>query len=170
MPIRLPRSALLALLPLLLPLAGCNTFDVFSYPPQARGSQIDQEMISQLVPGTSTQQDVTALLGSPTVRAPFNDRTWIYVSQVTSPVIAGTQRVIRQHAYAVSFDANGVLKSVVDRDKKDALPVQMVSRVTPSPGSHASFFQELIGNIGRFNPTGAAPNVTPSGTSTPGNF
>lgn len=168
MPNRPPRIALLAAL---LPLAGCHTFDVFSFPPQARGAQIDQEMINQLVPGTSTQKDVTAVLGSPTVRAPFDDRTWIYVSQVTTPVIAGTQGVRRQHVYAVSFDQNGVLKDVVERNKQNALPVQVVSRVTPTPGSEASFFQQLIGNIGRFNPAaGATSNPSATGTSTPGNF
>lgn len=172
MPTRPSRSALLAavLAPLVLPLAGCNTFDVFSYPPQARGEQVDQDMISQLVPGTSTRKDVTALLGTPTSKAPFDDNIWIYVSQVTTPVIAGTQGVEHQHVYAVSFDQNGVLRDVVTRDKADALPVQVVARTTPSPGNRASFLQQLIGNIGRFNPAGTVPNATPSSTSTPGNF
>ena len=169
MPTRPSRIALLAAL-LVLPLAGCNTFDLFTYPPQARGAQVDQDMISQLVPGISTRKDVTALLGSPTARAPFDNDTWIYVSQVTVPVIAGTLAVEHQHVYAVNFDQKGLLRDVVTRDKADALPVQVVSRTTPSPGNKASFLQQLIGNIGRFNPSGTMPNATPSSTNTPGNY
>lgn len=156
---------------LLAPLGACgpSSYGLFAYPPQARGAEVDSTEIAQLVPGTSTRQDVTALLGTPTIRAPFDDNTWIYVSQITRPVIAGTQSVLRQHVYALTFDQAGVLRTIVQKDKADALPVQVVSRTTPSPGSQASFFQQLIGNIGRFNPTGTPAATTPSGTSTPGN-
>lgn len=167
-PIRLVRLALLAAL--LPPLGACATNDLFSYPPQARGAQIDAEDIAQLVPGTSNRKDVTALLGTPLAKAPFDENTWIYVSQITRPVIAGTQGVRSQHAYVVNFDQNGVLTHVVEKDKADALPVQVVSRTTPSPGSHASFFQQLIGNIGRFNPNAQPTATGPASTNTPGNF
>jgi outer membrane protein assembly factor BamE (lipoprotein component of BamABCDE complex) len=165
-----PRSARLALLgALLLPLGACNTYGLFSFPPQARGEQVDPDDIAQLVPGTSTRKDVNALLGTPTAKAPFDDNTWIYVSQITRPVIAGTQSVRNQHVYALTFDANGVLRNVVQKDKADGLPVQVVSRTTPSPGSEASFMQQLIGNIGRFNPTGQPISNAPASTNTPGN-
>ena len=148
------RPARIALLALLLPLAGCNTIGLFSWPPQPRGQQVDPADVTQLVPGTSTRKDVTALLGSPTATASFDPNTWLYVSQITRPVIGGTQTVRSQHVIAVSFDQAGVLHDVTVKDKADALPVQVVSRTTPSPGTHASFLQQLIGNIGRFNPTG----------------
>jgi hypothetical protein len=41
--------------------------------------------------------------------------------------------------------------------KDAALPVTVVARTTPSPGTEASFMQQLLGNIGRFNPAGAGP-------------
>lgn len=167
MPHWFARTALLAAL---LPLSGCSTFDLFSYPPQARGAQIYPEDISQLVPGTSTRKDVVALIGSPIAKAPFDDSTWIYVSQITRPVIGGTQSVRSQHVYAVSFDASGVLRDIVQKDKADALPVQVVARTTPSPGTTASFLQQLLGNIGRFNPTGMTAPMSPSSTNTPGNY
>ncbi len=164
----LARIALLALL--LAPLAGCGTVGLFSWPPQPRGQQVDPADMAQLTPGTSTRKDVTALFGTPTLTASFDPNTWIYVSQVTRPVIAGTQTVLRQRVYALSFDDAGVLRGIKVKDKADALPVQVVARSTPSPGSHASFLQQLIGNIGRFNPAGAVPAATPSSTNTPGNY
>ena len=167
------RPARIALLALLLPaLAGCNTVGLFSWPPQPRGQQVDPADVTQLVPGISTRKDVTALLGSPTATASFEPNTWLYVSQITRPVIGGTQTVRSQHVLAISFDQAGVLRDIAVTDQANALPVQVVSRSTPSPGTHASFLQQLIGNIGRFNPTGGAANTaaTPSSTNTPGNY
>ena len=34
------------------------------------------------------------------------------------------------------------------------MPVEIVSRTTPSPGNDVSFLQQLLGNVGRFNPGG----------------
>ncbi len=170
MPARPVRIALLALL--LPALAGCNTVGLFSWPPQPRGQQVDPADVTQLVPGISTRKDVTALLGSPTATASFEPNTWLYVSQITRPVIGGTQTVRSQHVLAISFDQAGVLRDIAVTDQANALPVQVVSRSTPSPGTHASFLQQLIGNIGRFNPTGGAANTsaTPASANTPGNY
>ena len=46
----------------------------------------------------------------------------------------------------------GVLQDVQQLNQNDALPVNVVARATPSPGSNASFMQQLLGNVGRFNP------------------
>lgn len=162
-------AARLALIALLLPLAGCSA-SFWSFPSQPRGEQVEPNDLAQLIPGTSTRKDVAALLGTPTNPATFDPNTWIYVSQVTHPVIGGTQGVGSQHVYAFTFDQAGVLRKITVKDKADALPVQVVSRTTPSPGTHASFFQQLIGNIGRFNPAGTPGNLEPSSTNTPGNF
>jgi outer membrane protein assembly factor BamE (lipoprotein component of BamABCDE complex) len=166
-PLRLLSVALVA-----ASLAACSaTPGLWSWPKQARGSQVDGDQIKQLVPGTSTRQDVTSLLGSPTAKATFNENTWLYISQLTQPVIAGTQGIRAQDVYALTFDDGGVLRRVEKRTKEDALPVTVVSRTTPSPGSEASFLQQLLGNIGRFSP-GSAPSYMPGqgSSANPGNF
>ena len=162
------RPARIALLALLLPaLAGCNTVGLFSWPPQPRGQQVDPADVTQLVPGISTRKDVTALLGSPTATASFEPNTWLYVSQITRPVIGGTQTVRSQHVLAISFDQAGVLRDIAVTDQANALPVQVVSRSTPSPGTHASFLQQLIGNIGGVNPLGTASESPGGGAPIP---
>lgn len=175
---RIARSQSLRRLALALPLlpwlAGCGHFGegFFYYPPQVRGNKVDPDSVAQLVPGTSTRKDVTALLGSPTAKASFDDNTWIYISEVTTPVIAGTQDVRDQQVYEISFDPKGVLTKINRRTQKDSLPVAVVSRTTPSPGTEASFMQQLLGNIGRF---GVAPQLNnnegaPGTATNPGNF
>ena len=119
---------------------------------QARGNLIDNIDYAQLQPGSSTRADVTSLVGTPTTKATFDDNTWIYVGEVTRPVPAGFPAVMRQEVVVMNFDSNGTLRTLRKLSGKDAVRVAMVSRTTPSPGSEASFVQQVIGNVGRYNP------------------
>lgn len=143
-------------------LAGCS---VFAYQQQIRGNKIDADQMKELIPGVSTRNDVMAAVGSPTQRATFDDNTWLYISEVTRPRIGGTQAVEDQRVVVLTFDGKGVLSAIKTKNADDSVPVAMVDRTTPSPGSEASFLQQLLGNIGRFNPGGAATN---SGTGPSG--
>lgn len=162
-PLSFPRSsrALLALFGACL-LAGCSLVEP---PLQPRGDRVDADQVKQLVPGVTTQADATALLGSPTAKGTFDQNTWIYISEMTRPVIGGTQDVAHQNVVALRFDNRGVLRNVETRDKANALPVSIVSRTTPSPGTEASVLQQLFGNVGKFNPGGLGNNQpsAPSG-------
>ena len=151
---------------LLALLGGCSMPAFLSYPPQVRGNVVDSDALKQLVPGTSTSKDVMALIGSPTARATFDDNTWLYIAEVTKPVIAGTQAVLDQQVVALTFDDKGVLRNVATKTADDGLSVSMASGATPSPGSEATFMQQLLGNVGRFNPIGAGGgNATSGGTN-----
>ena len=141
-------------------ISGCSFFEA---PAQLRGNHVDADQLKELVPGTSTRADVTALIGSPTARATFDDNTWIYISEVTRPEIGRTQGVLNQAVVVLNFDGQGVLRDVKQLDKEDALSVSVVSRTTPSPGTEASFLQQLFGNIGRFNALGPSQTTGPQG-------
>ena len=137
-------------------LGGCTPFGIFSAPETLHGNRVDDYRLAELVPGTSTQADVTALIGSPTAKASFDTNTWLYVSEVTHIRIAQTPGVSSQSVVALSFDNGGVLRGIKKLDAADALPTTIVARATPSPGTSASFLQQLFGNVGRFNPIGGA--------------
>jgi outer membrane protein assembly factor BamE (lipoprotein component of BamABCDE complex) len=139
---------------LALNVGACAAPDFMTFPPQTRGNKVDPELLAQLVPGTSSRADATALIGSPTARATFDDNTWIYINEVTKPVIGGTQRIRDQQVVVLTFDQGGVLRNIEKRGQDDAQNVTVVSRVTPSPGNSASVLQQLLGNVGRFSPGG----------------
>jgi len=155
---------------LLATLAGCSMPAFLSFPPQVRGNRVDVDQMKQLVPGTSTSKDAVALLGTPTAKATFDDNTWLYITETTRPVIAGTLAVLDQEVIALSFDDKGVLRGISEKTAADAWPVSMASGATPSPGSEANFMQQLLGNVGRFNPgTGVGgPTAGPSGVNSSG--
>jgi outer membrane protein assembly factor BamE (lipoprotein component of BamABCDE complex) len=128
--------------------------------PQLRGNRVDPDSIKELTPGISTKADVTAVIGSPTARDTFDDNTWLYISELTQQRIGRTLGEIQQNVVVLNFDDKGVLKSIDKLNQENALPVSVIARTTASPGTEASFMQQLLGNIGRFNPTGAG---TPGG-------
>ena len=129
-------------------LSGCS---YFSFPTQLRGNQVTADQLKDLVPGTSTRADAMSVLGSPTAKATFDDNTWMYISELTQPRVGRIQGVKAQEVVELTFDSSGVLQSVKTLGQKDSQPVTMVARATPSPGSDATFMQQLLGNVGRFS-------------------
>jgi outer membrane protein assembly factor BamE (lipoprotein component of BamABCDE complex) len=145
-----------AMLGAILLLAGCAWL---APPPVVRGNHPDADQLRELTPGTSTKQDVTALIGSPTARATFDDNTWLYIGEMTQKRVGETPAVVSQKVVIVTFNDAGVLEHVDVKDKADAMPVSVIARTTPSPGTEAGFFQQLFGNIGKFVPAGATPTT-----------
>ena len=139
-------AAVLVAAPLL---AGCSLFAPI---PTQRGLLFEQTDLANIQPGSSTQADVQQLLGTPTTRATFDDNTWIYISEVTEPVVMGFPRIDEQRVIALYFAQNGTLQTMKVLTGKDARDVAMISQTTPSPGSKASILQQLLGNVGRYNP------------------
>ena len=145
----------------LLAVSACSAIES---PHQLRGNHVDADIIKELVPGTSTRSDATSLLGSPTSKGAFDDNTWLYISSTTRTRVGRLPGVMSQDVTTLTFDQAGVLRDVKHLNQDDGMDVAVVSRSTPSPGSEASFLQQLLGNVGKFN-AGGAPG---GGRTTPG--
>jgi len=144
----------------LLPLSGCA---IFSDAPHYRGVAVSPHDLKELTPGLSQQADVQAVLGPPTFVEQFNQNNWDYVSQVTRMRIGQTEGVKTQHVVVMTFDNNGVLQSITQKDTQDAVHVAMDGNRTPVPGGHPGFFQMLVGGVGSYNPLGAASDTSGGG-------
>jgi len=73
-------------------------------PPQTRGNKVEAEQLKELVPGTSTKADVTALIGSPTQKATFDESSWLYITETTRPRVGQTLGVLDQGVVVLTFD------------------------------------------------------------------
>lgn len=143
-------------------LTACSVIEA---PKQLRGNRVDADQLKELVPGTSTRADATSLLGSPTAKATFDDNTWIYIGETTRTRVGRTPGIMQQDVVLLSFDNGGVLRGVKRLNQNDGLDVSVVSRATPSPGSEASFLQQLLGNVGKFSAGGPSTSGrTPGGS------
>ena len=157
------RFPLLALA-LLAALPACSVVET---PRTQRGNRVDPDQLKELVVGTSTKADVSSLLGSPTARATFDDNRWLYISETTRVRIGRTPGVMEQNVVAMNFDDAGVLRGINRLGQDDGKDISISSRATPSPGSEASFMQQLLGNIGKFSagPSGLGGGSGGSGGS-----
>lgn len=156
---RRPAPALLLLT--LLALSGCS---LFAAPRYMRGNRVDLDQLKQLTVGTSTKADATALFGSPTAHETFDPNNWVYIGEVTQSRIGRYPAVLAQDVVVLQFDNAGVLRGVRHLTKQNAQQVAMAPGATPSPGSEATFMQQLLGNVGRFNPGGLGGPSTGAGT------
>jgi len=146
------RPAPLPFLTLLCALLGLSGCALFSDAPHYRGIEVSQHDLSELTPGISSEADAAALLGPPTAHEQFDDNIWLYVSQITKMRIGQTEGVKQQHVVVISFDQNGILQGVSQKDLKNGVQVAMDPQTTPVPGGKAGFFQQLIGGVGSYNP------------------
>jgi len=147
--------AILPLLGAMTTLGGCGIgLGIFDPTLKTRGTMVDRDALAELIPGTSSRADAQSLIGSPTAKATFDDNTWIYIGQVTSTRIGRTPGVHKQQVVVLTFDQGGTLRDIRKLDKSDSKDVAMAAGSTPSPGSEASFMQQLLGNVGKFTPAG----------------
>lgn len=130
-------------------LSGCS---VFLSRPVPRGSLVEPDDYAQLKPGVSTRSDVMDLLGSPTTHATFDDNTWIYISMETVYVPISFPGIRKQDVVVLNFDNGGVLRNLRTLNLKNARPVTMSPDVTPTPGTRINIVQQILGNVGRYNP------------------
>ena len=128
-------------------LSGCffATIDSQGYVP-------DEGALDRVKPGQQTREDVAQILGTPSSVVPFSDDTWIYISRKVSTVAFLDPTVIEQNVVVVHFDQGGLVQDVKRYTLEDGKPIDPVTRKTPSPGKELTFLDQLIGNIGRFNP------------------
>lgn len=132
--------------------AGCS---VVSPPKIPRGSLVEEYEYKKLVPGSSTRDDVLNLIGSPTARGTFNDDSWYYITLTKTLVPLDFPSTKKQEVLVLNFDQSGVLKNMHVLHRKDGVKVSMANGATPTPGTNISVIQELLGNVGKYNPMNA---------------
>jgi outer membrane protein assembly factor BamE (lipoprotein component of BamABCDE complex) len=135
---------------LALVLAGCApTID-------QRGNLPDEAKLATIKPGETTKETVTQVLGTPSSVSTFNDKTWYYISRRTEQTAFFSPEVIDQQVVSVGFDDGGVVRDIERHGLADGRPIEPSPRVTPSAGRELGLFEQLIGNLGRFNGDGGA--------------
>ena len=140
--------------------AGCATTV------EQRGNLPPQDKIAGIHPGSTTKDEVVKILGSPSSVGVFNDKSWYYISRRTGQFAFLDPNVIDQQVYIVNFDDQGVVKAVDHKGLEDGKEIVPVARTTPAPGRELSFFEQLVGNLGKFNKS--AGGSTGGGTGTGG--
>ena len=144
------RSTLLAAVGLALALgSGACTARI-----DQRGNKPDEDQVVLINPGVDDKNRVAELIGTPSVISTFNDRTWYYISKRTETVAFFDPETVDQEVLAISFDDNGVVDNMRIYGPEDGRTIAYVDRTTPTEGNELTLIQQLLGNLGRFNPEG----------------
>jgi len=116
-----------------------------------RGYTNDDNWKQEVLVGKSTKDQVMANLGSPSTRSSFGEETWYYISDRKEAVAFLKPEVVKQDIFKITFNSAGIVTSAGSYDENGAQSFGLVNRTTPTEGHSFGFFEQLLGNVGRFN-------------------
>ena len=128
-------------------LAGCVAqFQNHGYVPT-------EEDLADVVVGQDNRDSVAEKVGVPTSAGVLNDAGFYYVRTRRRTYGPLAPREIDRQVVAISFSSAGVVENVerFGLEKGQVVPLQR--RVTSSPVNNSSFIRQLLGNLGRFDPS-----------------
>ena len=103
-----------------------------------------------IIPEQTTENDVQRMLGTPAATAQFGEKTWYYFGSRNESVAFFSPKTVQQDVLRITF-AEGVVKNVEHYDQNQAKDIAISDRTTPTAGQKYGFFEQLVGNVGRFN-------------------
>jgi outer membrane protein assembly factor BamE (lipoprotein component of BamABCDE complex) len=135
--------------------AGCAALLLSACTPtyNVRGNLLENEETAKIQPGVDTTTDVLRKIGSPTTKAPFDDKTWYYIGQDTEKHGILDPKVVKERIFEVKFNDQGIVETAQDiHNKREDVP--LVRDKTPTSGSEMTVMQQFLGNMGKFNKEG----------------
>ena len=127
-----------------------------------RGNMIEDFRLSEITQGISTQTNVLKSLGSPTTKAPFDDKVWYYIGQKMEKKGIFDPQVKEEQVVVVAFNDKGIVETI-QRVDADRLEVPRVRRKTPTSGNDITVLEQVLGNVGRFNKNAGSAADTAGG-------
>lgn len=135
-----------------LPLVGC----IKNTSTQGYTYQSKEAVIEGLSKGSNSKSDIMRKLGAPSSKSAFGDETWYYIFSKSQNVAFFAPEVIEQRILAVSFDKKGRMTKLKNYGQDDMQELEFVSEKTKTEGHDLGFAEQLLGNIGKFNPNSDA--------------
>ncbi|MBM1688050.1 outer membrane protein assembly factor BamE [Sulfitobacter geojensis] len=136
-----------AVFALAIGVAGCSPqFNNYGYVPP-------EEDLALIEVGNDTRESVADKVGVPTSSGVLNTSGYYYVRMRTRTIGPLAPQEIDRQVVAISFSDAGVVQNVERFGLERGQVVPLSRRVTSSPVSDNNFLRQLLGNIGRFNPT-----------------
>ena len=117
-----------------------------------RGYMTKFSDFSQIQPNISTKQDVMQALGSPTTKSVFAPETWYYLGKEQTKETFFDPEIRSFSGYKITFNEAGTVSNIEMQDKSANRSFDVSEEVTETSGNEITFFQQIFGNLGKFNP------------------
>ena len=117
----------------------------------SHGNIPDQQIVDSIRVGINNKAQVSAMLGSPSAQATFDQETWFYMGTKTlkGPSFEKDE-VLERQVLIIRFNKQGIVQEVERLDKNDGQEIRVVERKTPTRGKELTVIEQFLGNIGRF--------------------
>lgn len=114
---------------------------------------------SAIKPGVANINTVKNVLGSPSVTSSYGNKTWYYVSTKTESTAFLEPKIVDQNVIAIAFNDQNIVTDVKKYTREDMRLIELRKDVTRTEGNDLTVLQQLLGNVGRFNPAGGIPGA-----------
>ena len=116
-----------------------------------RGNLPSDIKLSQVTVGVHKRDDVRTILGAPSTLGTFEDNVWYYIGQNTTQFAFFREKIVERKVIVIVFSDQGVVEELEVFDQDDLREISLNERTTPTAGHSLGFFEQILGNIGRFN-------------------
>lgn len=105
----------------------------------------------KIIAGQSYKQDVERWLGTPSTQSNFGTETWYYIAATKEAYGFFKPETTDQYITQIQFDKNDMVTEIKNYTLKDSKEVALQKDITPTEGQHLSFWEQMLGNVGKFN-------------------
>lgn len=116
-----------------------------------RGNLPSEERLSEVIPNETHARDVAEILGTPSTFSTFAGESWYYISERVEYYAFLEPKILDRKVVQVKFTSEGMVEWVQESDNQQSRDIAFVERVTPTAGNEITFFEQIFGNLGRFN-------------------
>ena len=120
---------------------------------QNHGYVPTEEDLAEVIVGSDNRISVAEKIGVPASSGVLNDEGYYYVRTRMRTFGPLAPREIDRQVVAISFSSAGLVQNVERFGLEDGQVVTLQRRVTSSPVNNRGFIRQLLGNLGRFDPT-----------------
>ncbi len=107
--------------------------------------------VDAIQPGM-TEDEVQQVMGSPSTVSDYGVPVWYYLGAKVKRSTLAQDKVASQRLIAVTFDGQQRVTKVEELDASARKDVTFAEDATPTEGNEMNMMQQLLGNLGRFNP------------------
>ena len=120
---------------------------------RAHGYVPEEQDLQQITVGVDTRDTVAEVLGAPSTSGVADDSGYYYVRSKFRHIGPTEPKVIEREIVAVTFDDKGVVRNIERYGLEDGRAIVLSRRVTTSEDGGNGLLRQLLGNIGRFDPS-----------------
>ncbi len=139
------------LVPALMALGACDAqFNQRGFVPTPGSTE-------KLEVGAQSREDVVRLIGSPSAVSTFNPNVWYFISETQESYAFLKPEITQQKVIQITFNDSGRVAAIKNYDLAEARDIVMVQRITPTSGKELTVLEQVMGNVGKFNPASKNP-------------